>query len=371
MTNQFRAIDTRNCDQVFYAIAPIVVDRWTNPLDVMGDVASLAECYGSLRRKCDACSHCLPPWFLPALFFVGHQLRFSALLAVFQEECASCSALWVEQSEEALEEALRRHMSDMWGPVEAHWAVITASGDEEHEQYLLERALVPNQMLKFIAGYKNGPKHWLWGTFPFKTCGQLLAGLLCSTSNFTKERNKLMTAMPAEVRCGKYTITHKMRTFLVVEGMAHNCSQDDWYGANTMSDSNKQILKDLGQPTLEEVSHLLGRRVSPLEVGFHLCFVGGVISAHGSKMSADLTGCVDTLRAHRVNGSPWRSPELHLQEVFLSSRRRQAKRAAPAMAEDAADGACAVARQGAELSGGDRDESGDEQAQRARRQALT
>ena len=65
-------------------------------------------------------------------------------------------------------------MSSIWDSVEAKWVVVTMPDDEDYEQYVLERDIVPSQLLKFIAGYENGPRQWLWPKFPYKSAVNFL-----------------------------------------------------------------------------------------------------------------------------------------------------------------------------------------------------
>merc|ERR1712226_800870 len=119
-----------------------------------------------------------------------------------------------------------------------------------------------------------------------------------------------------------------MRTFLVLEGQAHICRRDKWYGADNMSASNRQIVRDLGEPTVQDVSTLCDRRLGPLEVGYHMCFIGDVLDSYREEISNDLPGFVSTLRTRDVNESPWRSPALHLKNIFPSRKRAQGRPAA-------------------------------------------
>ena len=135
----------------FCKFAPILISRWGNRLHEMGDVQVTFAAYAKLRQRSYVVGW-LPCWFLPSMFFVLHQLRFSFLMDLFVEGCLERSTLWVEADETEFERILQQEMPVIVNEVVKHWDEYYAAGVVDSE-YSVERALIPSMYLQYCSGY--------------------------------------------------------------------------------------------------------------------------------------------------------------------------------------------------------------------------
>ena len=168
--------NTSSCDQSFllkYAqLGHRVASRWAAPLGKVGDVQECVVAWERVRKhildtqKC----HDVPAWLEPSLFAVHHQLRYSDLQNEFTTLLVALKALWVPSEEDDVWEArVQEHMPDIMVKVRELVSYLIATRDEK---YIIEKALVPSMMLRFVGGGALGPTCYQWASFPFKSLGR-------------------------------------------------------------------------------------------------------------------------------------------------------------------------------------------------------
>ena len=254
----------------FSTIAPSIKENLMNKLDRMGDVAGLSAAHATLRARCDASPHWIPNWFPNSLFIIAHQLRFRFLQSQFAEERTSYSSLWEMQDEDTLELQLQKLMPQICENLGAIWVAATMPDAAIYQEYLAERALVPRQLLQFVGCYANEPTTWNWNDFPFRKLGTILNEVLVPGTSMTTTLKHFKEMWPNGTPCGQYSLTHKVRTLLSVQGKTQSCCATSWYSAQKMSPSNNQSWQKLGSPSVEDFWALMGKRSSGLDYGFKL-----------------------------------------------------------------------------------------------------
>ena len=149
----------------FCALAPVIAGRWMEKLHNMGDVEGCDLSYGRLRARSYQVRW-MPHWFLPSLFFIMHQWRFTKCMSAFVGCCLDLPELWEEDGEETgLEKKLQNAMPDITATVTAVWAIITDAASPSVD-YIQERDVMPSDLLQFVGGYAHGPRSWEWERFP-------------------------------------------------------------------------------------------------------------------------------------------------------------------------------------------------------------
>ena len=123
--------------------------------------------------------------------------------------------------------------------------------------------------------------------FPFRQLGMTLTKLL-SGVEANAVLSELARLWPDQVHCGLYTLTHKVRTFLDLEGQAQKDYGESWIGADSMSAKNKAQFRRLGSPSISDFSVLVGRRAGNLEAGMPLCFIGQVMDQYQRDIDEDV-----------------------------------------------------------------------------------
>ena len=312
--------DNRNFLDMFLMLAPVITERWMEKLHNMGDVEGCFLSYSKLRTRSYQVTW-MPHWFLPSLFFVMHQWRFTECMSAFVDCCLDRHELWEEGIEESvLEKRLHEAMHDITETLTAVWVTMT-DGDSPSAEYIREREVIPNQLLQYIGGYANGPRYWQWNLFPFRLVGSQLSSLIARVPADPKNvRWSLAKLLTGAFLVGKYTLTHKMRTFQICEGHERSCA-DDWHLGHDMSDCNYGLWKALGKPTAQEFDHLLGRPLPVFSKGYSLCFIGGVVGKFVEE--ADDKAFMTKLRTLPSLPNKWLSPALKLEKHFTPKLKRR------------------------------------------------
>ena len=262
--------------QAFAEVAKLVLSRWSCRLGDMGDVWLMTSEYRTIKDKILVTPHWLPPWLTGCLFFILHQLRFSDLMMEFVRLLHHEDAIWLEQGEDELETALQGSMGAIVDKVMTTWStMVTPSQPDSH--YLIERNLIPGQLLKYIGGYAEGPRNWSFSAFPFRKIGGIMVqlGRLNLDEDdklFKRVMRDLHSVLPPGISVGSYSLVHKVRTYQEAEGVGH--AAKGWNGANKMSAHNLKMWLSLGKPSPAQFSAICGQDFPPLEAGFHLCFIG-------------------------------------------------------------------------------------------------
>jgi hypothetical protein len=295
----------------FAKVAPLIVDRWTNRLDCMGDVDACWKAFTVLRHKEYTSAHWVPPWLCPSIFFIQHQLRFAELMTKFTQIVAETAALWEDQSEEAFEAALQKHMPEIMASTIDLWTETYNSDSFEKE-----RAVVPNQLLKFIGGYKLGPHCWNWQSFPFRAIGRQLLCAMQPQCDVVKIRKSIIGLLPDEVHCSTYSTTHKIRTLAVCYGLLGSF-QDSWCGCESMSAKNTELWAALGRPSAKEFQILAGRKSPAWELGYQFCFVASICQHYAKLIDEDWPRFKEPLQSLPGVCGPWQSPAQALNR-FIS-----------------------------------------------------
>ena len=94
-------------------------------------------------------------------------------MSEFAALCCHEDAIWREQSEEALEGHLRNTMGKIVAKVMETWAAMIVPGNLD-VHYVVERSLIPCQLLKFVGGYALGPRRWPYEVLPDKNIGKIM-----------------------------------------------------------------------------------------------------------------------------------------------------------------------------------------------------
>ena len=76
--------------------------------------------------------------------------------------------IWLEQGEDELEKALQVSMGAIVGKVMLTWLEMVLFSEEPDPHYLVERKFIAGRQLKYISGYAEGPRNWLFSTVPFR-----------------------------------------------------------------------------------------------------------------------------------------------------------------------------------------------------------
>ena len=289
----------KGCDydflKVFVPVARKILGTWSCPLHDMGDVACTTWEYHRIKAKWASQDHLMPQWFLGSLFFYLHSWRFSDCMRDFATACVEDATLWCEQDESALERALQIAMPAICKQAYDTFQTVMEAQDP---RFLVERPLVPRNALCRFGGYSLGPHSWPHADFPFAAVGKAMCKALDSPGyvdkNFSQIRKELRESLPVlsvlgsegkEQKLGRYILTHKLRTLLAAEGMVG--TSVGFCGGVDMSPKNAATMAKLGLPSPEECQYIFGCRVPPLECGFHICFVGQLISTFLGSMPFD------------------------------------------------------------------------------------
>ena len=81
----------------------------------------------------------------------------------------------------------------------------------------------------------------------------------------------LHSVLPHGITVVSCSLVHKVRTYQEAEGVGH--AAKGWNGGN-MSAKTFKMWRSLGKPSPVQFSAICGHDFSPLQVGFHLCFIG-------------------------------------------------------------------------------------------------
>ena len=168
----------------------------------------------------------------------------------------------------------------------------------------------------------NGPRKWEMASFPFQTLGSHLARQLdLRPPAFATTVEFLIRDSPSEVTCSNYTASHKLRNFILCEGMSRG-AEDTWCGGNDMSAHNKDLWKLLGEPSASDFDKLICRCLPSLERGYYLCFVGDVVGGYQERLNDEVF--YQQLLDLPCEPNQWHSPNISLEISLARADKRQA-----------------------------------------------
>ena len=96
------------------------------------------------------------------------------------------------------------HLPEICKNLEAIWVTATMPDATLYMEYVEERALAPQQALKFVGCYANGPTKWNWNEFPFQKLGAVLNKALAPGSSITVTLKGFKNMWPPNMPCGRY-----------------------------------------------------------------------------------------------------------------------------------------------------------------------
>lgn len=270
----------------FALVGQLVVSTWAPPLELVGDVVFLVRAHVAMREFLPESA---PPWVIHFLFWVAHQLRYSALIHEFLAFARDAASEWVG-TDYAVEALVRAFMISCVSKLQPLWARLQQKGHSA--QFDLEKAMVPSQVLKHVGLAKKSLASWDWRILPIRRIGDIFAcasqlpaaaSELAHANHFKLVYERLEKISQPGV--GRYGITHKIRCLMMaLPGRAAEVK--GWFGGDTMSTENASMHQDLGSPSVAEFRSLLSPDPAPtamrgmdVEAGFHMCMIGEVARA--------------------------------------------------------------------------------------------
>lgn len=245
---------------------------WTSPLRHMYDVGIAIDFQTFLKKHWQLADS----WLQDALFFYAHQLRFSALVAVFQARLEDVGL------EEMLGEAqLIDFLKNTWPHLQTEWLRIRPTSAEcsWDPQFRAECKQVPPLVRRQLGLYAYGVASWSIEDISWRAVGGALVELRGVDAMNEGDQYKAIKKAKEDLlglqipNWDYYQAIHKIRTWLC-------CNTDGtklkgWFFGNKMSAGNKTLWKLLGSPSTDEFkTECLGWQCDDLECGLHLCGIG-------------------------------------------------------------------------------------------------
>ena len=270
-----------------------VCKPWQCDLADMYDVRILEHFVTQAAQMCreHGAERVFDEWFGDALFFVAHQLRFSALVDTFLQQLSGDELLWTcarqvcdgQATDDALEVSLRNFLESLNGPLEVIWQKIRPSDNSAtwDATFYEECIQIPGMVRRQLGMYAYGFTSWALDKISLKNLGAALA--LTQGIELLPEKEQqdiaqrtykaLCRHLPDHLQT--YTAVHKIRGRLMCK--VDNTKLKGWFFGESMSSKNLAYWKALGKPSTQEFKELLGAECGDLDCGFLLCCVGQLI----------------------------------------------------------------------------------------------